>query len=74
MSIRNILEGEGRLFGAIGANLGLGWLKQATVVKLSPFMPFLEQLLTVAQIAVALATLVYMALKIRRVITVHKDG
>lgn len=70
MSLSALFEGEARLFGFLGANLTLGGLRavvEKANLRLQMFMPCLENLLVLVQIAVALATLVYMILKIRRV-------
>ena len=70
MSLGLLFEGEKRLFGFLGANVTLGGVR-AVVEKahlgLQSFMPCLNNLLVLVQIAVALATLVYMILKIRKV-------
>lgn len=72
----SLVEGESRLFGFLGANLTLGGFRLAVEkanLGLQRFMPCLEHLLILAQIAVALATLVYMVLKIRKVWRKVKD-
>lgn len=42
------------------------WLQKAHA-NLESFMPYLDDVLTLVQIAVALATLIYMALKIKKI-------
>ena len=76
MSLNALFEGEGRLFGFLGANITLGGFRVAVEkanLGLQSLMPCLGNLLIVVQIAVALATLVYMILKIRRIWRKSKD-
>jgi hypothetical protein len=68
MPLRTLLEGEGRLLGFLGANAGFEGLHVAVTNKLDHLMPMLTNLLTVAQLAIAGATFVYMILKIRKVL------
>jgi hypothetical protein len=68
--LSTIFEGESRLFGFLGANVTLGGARVAlekSDIGLQSFMPCLANMLVVMQILVALATLVYMVLKVRRV-------
>lgn len=70
MSINELIEGERRLFGFLGANLTLGGVRVVTEkvhTGLQSLMPCLNNVLVLVQIAVAVATLVYMVLKIRKV-------
>jgi hypothetical protein len=67
MPLKALVEGEGRLLGFLGANATLGGVQAAATAKLQTFMPLLENLLTVTQIAVAIATLIYMIFKIRKI-------
>jgi hypothetical protein len=71
MSLASLVEGEGKLFGFLGANVTLGGAK-AVVDKahtqLDHFMPILNNSLVLVQVAVGLATLVYMVLKIRKIL------
>ena len=70
MSLSSLVEGEGRLLGVLGANLTLGgtriWVQKAHAT-LESFMPCLNDVLVLVQIAVAVATLIYMALKIKKI-------
>ncbi len=70
MMLSSIFEGESRLFGFLGANVTLGGAR-AVVEKanlgLQRLMPCLDNMLVLVQIAVAVATLIYMVLKIRKV-------
>lgn len=69
-SFTELFEGESRLFGILGANVTLGGARVALEdihLGLQKIMPCLNELLVLVQIAVALATLVYMVLKIRKV-------
>ncbi len=70
MTISSLVEGEGRLLGVLGANVTLGGVRVAVDqahASLQKLMPCLNNMLVVVQIAVALATLVYMIMKIRKV-------
>ena len=60
---------------ALGANvtLGLGKRVAQLVASIHKIMPCLNDLLVIAQIAVALATLVYMVLKIRKILKQKKS-
>ena len=71
MSICSVFEGERRLLGVLGANVGLGGIKGGLAraqQHWTDLMPNLPSILTSVQILVALATLVYMALKIRKLL------
>ena len=68
MPLRSIIEGEGRLFGVIGANVTLGGVRAAATTGLQNLMPLLSNLLVVAQLGIAIATFVYMILKIRKIL------
>lgn len=69
--ICNIWEKEKALVGALGANVSLGgfrvWIEKAGRT-IHEVMPFFNDFLVIAQVAVALATLVYIILKIRKVL------
>ena len=69
MPLSDILEGERKLFSVLGANVTLGGVKLATKAHQvwTNVMPALNDILTVVQILVALATLVYMLFKIRKI-------
>jgi hypothetical protein len=75
MPIAAILDGERRLLGVLGANAALGGAKAAaTACSIwSSLMPNLPTILTVVQILVASATLVYMTLKIRKIVVTKDD-
>ncbi len=71
MSIDQLVEGEGRLLGVLGANVTLGGFRvvaEEAHMRLIHLMPFVNDLLILVQVAVGLATLVYMIIKIRKVI------
>lgn len=68
MSISAVIEGERKLFCALGANAGLGGAKVVAHQWWSAVLPNLTNILTVAQILVASATLVYMVIKIERIL------
>lgn len=73
MPIRSLVEGESKLFGFLGANATLGGLQVTLTTKLQSIMPCLNNLLVLAQIGVALATFVYVLLKIRKVLRERKQ-
>lgn len=67
MPYRTMLEGEGRLLGFLGANIGFEGLHVIVTDKLDHLMPMITNLLTVMQLAIAGATFVYMLYKIRKI-------
>jgi hypothetical protein len=73
MPFRSILEGESKLFGFLGANATLGGLQVAITTKLQSLMPCINNLLSLAQLAVAVATFIYIVLKIRKVLRDRKE-
>jgi len=71
MSFSSLIEGEGKLFGAIGANVTLGGARAAVEQAptwLDKCMPLLNNSLVLVQVAVGIATLVYMVIKIRKIL------
>ena len=66
MSLSALVEGERKLLCLLGVNAGLGAARWYQFW--SHLMPTLPSVLTSVQILVALATLVYMLLKIRRIV------
>lgn len=71
MSFSSLVEGESRLFGVLGANVTLGGVHavaEKAHTKLVPMLPLISDILVLVQVAVGVATLVYMILKIRRVL------
>lgn len=69
--LSSIVNGERRLFGFLGANISLGGIRigmERVHTALEKCMPCLNDLLVIAQIAVALTTVVYIALKIRKLL------
>jgi hypothetical protein len=75
MPLKELFEGEGKLLGVLGTNVFLGGAKVATTAQViwTSVMPNLSSILTIVQILVASATLVYMTLKIRKIV-VTKDS
>jgi len=73
MPLRAIFEGEARLLGVLGANATLGGARLAFTTGLHNLMPLLTDCLVVIQIGVALATFIYMLLKIRRILKQRKN-
>lgn len=71
MSFNLLFEGERRFAGVLGVNAGIGGIK-AAALKAHNFMStethVFTNTLTVVQILVAVATLVYVILKIRKVL------
>lgn len=63
------------MFGALGLNLTLGGVRaisEKVHASLITVMPLVNDLLIVVQVAVGIATLVYMTIKIRRVLQKKK--
>jgi len=72
----SVFQGESRLFGFLGANVTLGGVRVAVEkvhLGLESVMPYLHHLLVLAQIAVAVATLVYMIVKIKKLRSLKTD-
>jgi hypothetical protein len=67
MSLNLLFEGERRLVGALGANVALGGVKSAHHFMTAETHLF-TNILTVVQILVAVATLTYMLLKVRKIL------
>ena len=69
MALKEMLAGESRLFGALGANLTLGGVRLAEAhTALIDVMPIVSDILVFVQVAVGIATLIYMVLKIRKIL------
>jgi len=71
MPFTEIVEGESRLLGMLGANATLGGVRvvaEKTHTHLYNIMPVCSDLLIIVQVAVGVATLVYMVLKIRKIL------
>jgi hypothetical protein len=66
----SIVRGESRLFALLGTNVTLGGLKsmlENTHKSLESLVPACSDLLVIIQVAIGLATLVYMILKIKKI-------
>lgn len=76
MILRPIVEGEGKFFGVLGTNATLGGVRlfvDNAHAKLVNVMPFINDMLVIVQVAVGVATFVYIVLKICKVIKKKRD-
>lgn len=70
MSLSTITQGEGKLFGLLGANAVAAGVKQGSDAlhkAISNVMPLISDLVILTQWAVGLATLVYIICKIVKI-------
>jgi hypothetical protein len=70
MPLGAIIEGERRLLGVLGANVTLGGVRvvaEKAHNQIADLMPLCSDLLVLVQVAVGIATLVYMIIKIRKI-------
>jgi hypothetical protein len=70
-----MIEGEGRLLGLLGANATLGGVRvlaDTWHIRLMKLMPLCADVLVLIQVAIGIATLVYMLLKIRKILQKSK--
>jgi hypothetical protein len=70
-----LVQGESRLFALLGTNVTLGGFKsmlESTHQSLESLVPACTDLLVIIQVAIGLATLIYMILKIKKVVLPKK--
>lgn len=68
----SVVQGESRLFTVLGTNATLGGVKLAlekTHRGLESLLPCANDIIVITQVAIGVATLIYMVLKIRKILT-----